>query len=132
MNAEHRIVASAEFVTLLAESLMGVLHSAAEAIEVAGFDPDAFTEPLARFDRIRAALDATGWGDHGDVDLDTHGEALQDALADRLDTERHMRATAERDKDEQERQRARANVLQIETFMREAGLGIPEAGEPDA
>ena len=57
-------------------------------------DPDGYTEALAHFDAIRAALDSLGWGEHADLDLDAHRDVFQSALAERLSTERDMTADA--------------------------------------
>jgi|GEM_PF-1330617 len=123
------IVASIDFLPLLLESLLEWLRSSAEAVENCGFDVDAYPQALARLDRIRALLDATGWGEHGDIDLSEHSEALRDALADRLATERDMQASAKEDTDAKGGQRASEYAGQIEAFMREAGLDVP-GGSP--
>jgi hypothetical protein len=126
------IVASTRFVPLLQGCLLGEIREAAEDLALCEFDLDAYPPALARFDRIRALLDSTAWGEHGDIDLSEHSEALQDALSDRLGTERAMRTSAERDKDEEGRARASDNARQIEAFMRKASLTIPVAGDNDA
>jgi hypothetical protein len=126
------IVASTRFVPLLQGCLLGEIREAAEDLALCEFDLDDYPPALARFDRIRALLDSTDWGEHGDIDLREHSDALQDALAERLRTERAMQAAAERDKGERERSRASENARQIEAFMREAGLTIPAAGDDDA
>jgi hypothetical protein len=116
----------ADFGELLLEALLEGLRSAAEDVERCGLDAEAYPEPLEQFDRIRAALDAINWGAGGDIDIENHRLALQQALSDRLRTERHMRASAEADADERGRQRAHGYARQIEAFMTEAGLGIVE------
>ncbi len=127
------IVAPTDFLPLLQECVLGVMHDAAEEVEHARFDVEAYQQPLARLDRIRALLDVTNWGEHGDIDLSEHREALQDALSDRLATERDMQVRAgEAPKDDEGRQRAYRYGLEIEAFMAEAGLEIPRAGEQDA
>jgi hypothetical protein len=126
------IVAPTRFVPLLQDCLLGAIREAAEDLALCEFDLDAYPPALARFDRIRALLDSTEWGEHGDIDLHEHSDALRDALTERLRTERAMQATAERDQGEQERRRASENARQIEAFMREAGLTIPAGGGDDA
>ncbi|MGA2455579.1 MAG: hypothetical protein ABSG93_18895 [Solirubrobacteraceae bacterium] len=119
------IVAPTELLPLLQECLLECVHSAAEGVEQCGFDVEAYPDALARLDLIRALLDATGWGEHGDIDLSVHREALQDALSERLATERDMQASAEQDASEGGRQRASEYIGQLVTFMQEAGLVIP-------
>jgi hypothetical protein len=130
------IVAPTQFVPVLLECLLGVMRDAAEGVEHCQYDLDAYPQALARFDRIRALLDATGWGEHRDIDLSEHSEALQDALSDRLATERGFLADADAMRENTgaaaQRERASEYASQIEAFMREAGLTIPEAGEQDA
>jgi hypothetical protein len=113
------------------ECLLGVMRAAAEEVEQCEYDLDAYPPALARFDRIRALLDSTNWGEHTGIDVREHHDALCDALSDRLATERAMRASAEEDADEKGRQRASEYASQIEAFMREAGLTIPQASGQD-
>ena len=117
----------AEFLPLLAEALLGVLQDAVEAIEQCGLDAKSYPEPLRRFDRIRATLDAIGWGASEDIDLDVHRDELQAALTDRLATERHLQESAEvmiGEDAERQRQRAYGYRVQIEAFMHATGLTI--------
>jgi hypothetical protein len=132
------IVVSDEFLPLLSESLLEAMRDTAEAVEQAGFDVDSYREPLARLDRLRALLDAMEWGEHADIDLHVHREALQDALSERLATERSMMAEGAksaregRESGEQQREQAQGYVRQIEAFARDAGLDVSEGGERDA
>lgn len=131
------IVVSDEFLPLLSESLLEAMRDTAEAVEQAGFDVDSYREPLARLDRLRALLDAMEWGEHADIDLHVHREALQDALSERLATERSMMAEGAksvregRESGEQQREQAQGYVRQIEAFARDAGLDIG-GGKRDA
>jgi hypothetical protein len=131
---EQRITVPDDFLPLLTECVLGVMHDAAEELEQAGFDVDSYPEPLEQLGAIRAALDAIGWGATGSVDLGIHRWAFEKALRDRLATERHLQASAERmptDAGKTQREIAYRHALEIETFMSDAGLAIPPAGESD-
>lgn len=131
----HRVVASAELAPIVLESLLEAFRGAVEGVEQCGMDPDGYTEALAHFDAIRAALDSLGWGEHADLDLDAHRDVFQSALAERLSTERDMTADAldaigkGHTGGEQQRQRTYRNTVAIESLMHEAGLQIPPAGD---
>jgi hypothetical protein len=135
LDGEHEryVTVPDDFDALLVETLIGDLQTAAQNVEGG---PDA--DSLERFDSIRELLDAIGWGESGRIDLDLYGYALARALADRLDLERHMAADAAESVEkghknaEQARDHAYRYALQIETFMHDAGLTIPPAGEQDA
>lgn len=135
---EHRVRVPEDFMGLLVEALLSELILAAQHVEDAGLDPASYPRPLARFDAIRALLDALGWGEHGtaEIDLDPQGDVLAQALAGRLAMERDSIIDAEGSPTargaREQRERARGYVLQIERFMRAAGLEIPAAGQRDA
>jgi hypothetical protein len=118
----------AEFRPLLVESLLEGLRYAAEELVDAGLAVESYTEPLSVFDAVRATLDAIGWGARADVDVDKHRGALQHALTGRLETERHLRQSAEltpSEGAEQQREHAHRCALQIEAFMQHSGLEVP-------
>jgi hypothetical protein len=137
-RVERRITIPADFTDVLLDSLLEAMRHGAEAIQDCGLDAALYSGPLARFDSIRAALDAIEWGERAGIDADAHAGALRSALAARLDLERHMMADgiasiAKGHKGaEQQRDTAHAYTLAIEQFMDAAGLEIPKAGEPDA
>jgi hypothetical protein len=125
------------FLPLLTECLLGVFHNAAEEVEQCWLDAESYPGPLRRFDAIRAALDALDWGRSGTVDIAAHHWAIETALRDRLDTERHLQESAEAQamtapSAERQRERAYRYRLDIETFMADVGLPIPAAGGRDA
>jgi hypothetical protein len=113
------------------------MREAAEAVEQCGFKGEDYAEPLERFDIIRAALDAIDWGARADIDVSAHRWALQLALTDRLASERHMIEEAVRaiaqgvEGGRRQHENATGYAHQIETFMADAGLTIPQAGESD-
>jgi hypothetical protein len=116
------------FLRLLTESLMGNMREVAQEIEQCGLDRDAYPEPLARLDAIRALLDALGWGTVPRIDVDAHRQVIETSLAARLTDERCMQTDAEEGSGpdaERQRQRAYAYTLEIESFMADAGLPIP-------
>jgi hypothetical protein len=123
---------------LLTQCLLGTMREMAESVERCGFNGECYGEPLERFDSIRAALDAIGWGRRPDIDISAHQWALQLALTDRLASERHMieegvRAIAQGvEGGKEQHERATGYALQIERFMGDATLTIPQAGESDA
>jgi hypothetical protein len=117
MSARKIIVVASEFLPVLLESLLEALRDAAETVEGCGLDPESYPEPLEQFDRIRVALDAIGWGVRGDITLDVHRHALQSALTDQLRIEQNMAADGTESA-------AHGYAVQIEAFMREAGLEI--------
>jgi len=123
----RKIKIPADFRPLLVECLLGTLRHAAEGVEQAGLHPEAYPKPLSEFDAIRGALDALGWGAAPEIDVDAHRWALEQALADRLGTERSMQATSEADADEAGRSAAYRYVLEIETWAESAGVVIPDA-----
>lgn len=137
-SVEHRVTVPADFVGLLVEALLSELILAAQHVEDAGLDPASYPRPLARFDAIRALLDAIGWGEHDitEIDLDDHQDVLARALAARLAMERDCIIDAEGSPTargaREQREHAHGYALQIERFMHDAGLEIPEAGERDA
>jgi len=134
MSAPERriIVAPSEFLPLLRDCMLWKLTLTAQDMDLCASNAEAWREPLERFDRIRAVLDTTGWGERGEIDLDEHREALQEALALGLETERDLMAEGgEAAKDQ--RHDAYRQALEIETFMHAAGLEIPPPeGEHDA
>jgi hypothetical protein len=126
MSAPERriVVAPSEFLPLLRDCLLWKLTLTAQDMDLCASNAEAWREPLERFDRIRAALDATGWCEHSDIDLDAHRQELQEALALGLETERSLMAEGgEAAKDQ--RHDAYRQALEIERFMHEAGLEIP-------
>ncbi|MGO9763794.1 MAG: hypothetical protein ACLP1Q_21285 [Solirubrobacteraceae bacterium] len=134
----HHVKIPDDFTDVLVEALLGDLRTAALEVDDAGMDPDCYPEPLERFDSIRELLDAIDWGARADIDLDLYGYALQAALSSRLDLERHMLAAAVESireghkAAETDKQHAYGYQLQIERFMNDAGLTIPQVGEQDA
>jgi hypothetical protein len=132
----HTTTLSGDFLRLLTESLMGNMREVAQEIEQCGLDHDAYPEPLARLDGIRAALDALCWGTVPSIDVDAHRQVIEASLSSRLTDERCLQADAEamsgNPDAERQRQRAYAYTLEIERFMSDAGLTIPPAGESDA
>ncbi len=122
LDASRHII-PAEFRPLLTECLLGVMQDAAADVEGCGFDAEAYPEPLERLDRIRAALDATGWGAGADIDLGAHRDALQDALSDRLETEHHL-VSEQGQAAKKQRQRACRYALQIEAWAESVGLEV--------
>jgi hypothetical protein len=133
MSAPERriVVASSEFLPLLRDCLLWKLTLTVQDMDLCASNAEAWCEPLERFDRIRAVLDTTGWCERGEIDLDEHREALQEALALGLETERSLMAEGgEAAKDQ--RHDAYRQALEIETFMHAAGLEIPPEGGPDA
>ncbi len=132
---EHRITVPEDCAGVLLESLLEALRDAAVKLDDCGLDPACYPGPVARFEQVRAALDAIGWGEHQDIDADTHYAALQLALAARLDLERSMLASAVESIEKgheggaEGRQTAYRYTLVIEALMHDAGLEIPEAGE---
>jgi hypothetical protein len=134
-TVSRRLPVAAEFRPLLTEALLEGLRYSAEAVIAAGLDPASFADSLSEFDAVRGALDAAGWGTAEHVDVDAHRDVLQKTLTLRLETERHLRQSAEdtpaADGAERQRQRAHRCALEIETFMHRAGLMI-QAGGRDA
>jgi hypothetical protein len=125
---------AADFLPLLAGSLMGNMREVAQEIEQCGVERDAYPAPLARLDATRAALDAIGWGTVPSIDMDAHRQVIEASLSGRLADEHCMQADAEDMPGAaaaRQRQRAYTYALQIERFMSDAGLTIPEAGESD-
>ncbi|MGP0101916.1 MAG: hypothetical protein ACLPUT_09920 [Solirubrobacteraceae bacterium] len=134
-RVEHRITVPDDCAGVLLESLLEALREAAQAFDdCRGPDPAFYCERAVRFERIRAALDALGWGEHdtAEIDVDDHRQVLQLALAERLATERESIADADRDATargaREQRERACSYALAIERFMRDAGLHVPGAG----
>jgi hypothetical protein len=121
------------FLRLLTESLLGNMREVAQDLEQCGLDRDAYPEPLAHLDGIRAALDALGWGTVPSIDLDAHRQVIEASLSGRLADERCLQADAEampgNPDAERQRQRAYSYTLQIERFMSDAGLTIPPAAD---
>jgi hypothetical protein len=133
MSAPERriVVASSEFLPLLRECLLWKLTLTAQDMDLCASNAESWREPLERFDRIRAVLDATGWCEHGDIDISEHRQALQEVLAAGLETERDLMAEGG-DAAKNQRHDAYRQALEIERFMHAAGLEIPQAGERDA
>ena len=64
--------------------------------------PERFREPLRFMDALRALLQELGWSDppsDPDVDLQTHGWALTEALQDQLSVHADMLRDTDRDDD---------------------------------
>jgi hypothetical protein len=123
---ERWITVPSDFAATLLEALIEAIGHAADEIEACGFDTACCRERVAGVASIAAALDAIGWGERAEIDVDTHHGALQAALAERLTTERSMAASTPRD--EQHRLAALGYAHAIEAFMRDTGLTI-DAGE---
>jgi hypothetical protein len=135
-DGERRITIPDDFIDLLIEALLSDFRDAAQSVENAGLDPDAYPDPLEHFDSIRALLNALSWGEHTDIDLDAHHGVLQTTLTERLEMERGFMADASTSRTAEGAKRqydhAHGYALQLEAFMRRAELEIPEAGEQDA
>lgn len=115
----------------LREALYGQLGDVAEELASAERTPGReilgdWYEPVARFDRTRALLDAIGWSERDpepdvEVDLEAHRQVIVTALSDQMEAERHL--MAERGQAaEKQRQRACLHALIIESFMAAIGL----------
>lgn len=96
--------------------------------------PEWFEEPLRQLDAVRALLDVIGWGEPAvsepvEVDLDRHRAALIAALAGLLEIERDL-LDVDTSFEGAERQRERAGhaVSEIESFLADNDLPVPEAG----
>jgi hypothetical protein len=124
----HSIPIPAAFRPVLTEALLTALQSAAEGVERAGFDPETYPEPLEQFDRVRAALDALGWGARGEIDVETHRAVLVQALRVALELERDHIADADRMSSNagaaEQHDRASAAVAAIEAWAASAGLEL--------
>lgn len=77
-------------------------------------------EKLARFDRVRALLDAIGWGEGEqqlalEIDSGVHGQTLRDVLEADLELQLHLAATD----DVSQREDATATAALIESFLAE-------------
>lgn len=134
---EQRITVPEDFLGLLTEALLSDMQDAAQGVERAGargqFDRVSYLDALERFDSIRALLVALGWGTVAEIDMDPHRDVLQRALAGRLETEHCFMDDAKEcstaEGAERQYKRAHAYALQLEAFMRDAALEIPDAGD---
>lgn len=86
----------AQMVSIVRSAALTEMGEAAEQIAQAslGYEkerhPEHFSEPLIRFDRARALVDALRWSDHERIiNLDVHAQALARALEARLAVERN-------------------------------------------
>jgi len=129
---EQRITVPEDFLPLLTEALLGEMRDAAQGIERAGLDLDAYPDALEHFDALRALLVALGWGTVAAFDMDPHRDVLQRTLVRRLETERAFMEDAKESSAaegaERQHQRAYRFALQIEGFMETVGVEIPAAG----
>ncbi len=127
----------AEIVRELRGALYHQLGRAAEDIasaytEPGRGNPDEWSEPIARFERIRALLDRIGRSARDperDITVsDHHRRAVAAALSNDLEIERSM-MEEQSDAAAGQRESARARTLMIEAFAESIGLDLNADGE---
>jgi len=118
----------------LREALHSQLGNVAEELSEIVVSPeralDDWSEPVERFDGVRAVLDVIGWNDRTrecdtEIDLDQHREVIVEALRDELDLEHYLMSEKGRAAKRQ-RQKARARARTIEAWAESAGLKLDE------